>query len=452
MNRKALGPPGLYPVTECDYSMQENAAANMATAPTRSQINAAKLRQMYATDRVMQKMKLQRESLFHIAATACKTWAGSSSERISLLPHYRTLLNSQDVNFQILGASEIRQTILNSPMTTMPKDFSLWRDLLCHASGPRMACSALHNECVWSLSLLLNRDKDYSESINALETGKNGALAAAPLNTAAIIKLFIDILAEEDICTDAMITIGQLARESVALRDQCIQAGAVAGILQALQRNNTLTNYRAGVYAFSRLCTGKPRPKLEAIAPCFPVLVTLSSHSDAKIVQYVRDAFISSAAVVSAGNRAEIQEALDAGCIKALAQWLKTCDDNSVKKDVCMALNNAISVGSDEQVQNILRELREDILVPEFVRFLDTHDADISSKIVDSMGNILKVESSPLANCFVESGGVSKLLALSSNSENAQLRTKACRLLNTFFLPQQKEKEEDHPIMTDGLQ
>lgn len=375
----------------------------------------------------LQKPVCEMQSLAEIVSTVFQKPSNNHDSRLKLVPYFQVLLTSDDMKLQTVAASELRQSILDFPVT-QSIDVSFCRDFLHCALKSKSKCSAqpsVHNESVWALALLLNRERDFMDTIKVLKTSSTPACL---YNNSMIVHLFVDVLREDHICEDAMIALGQLARESVSMRDQCLNSGAVKAILQTLQSNPTVQRYRAAMFALSRFCIGRPRPKLEDLAPCFPLLTKLGYHDDSKIVNYVRDALVGPISVISAGHKAELQEALNAGCIQSLSHWLKHHNDPSLRKDVVLAFHNAIKTGSDEQVQAIVR----DDVMPVLVEFMDCGEPELACKVIEAVGNILKVAMRP-ADCFTASGGVAKLKMLMMESDHSQIRSKAARVVKCFF-------------------
>lgn len=204
--------------------------------------------------------------------------------------------------------------------------------------------------------------------------------------------------------------IGNLAGESPSIRDQCLRAGAMEGLIAAVGRCSDVSTLRNIVWSMSNLCRGSPAPPIASVSPAIPVLAgILNSTSDESSVadacwalSFIAQGYdeaidtilmtgiapllvsllkAATAPVILApllrifgsilsGNEAQTQHLVDIGIIPALGLML-TVKRKMFRREACWALSN-ITAGNSRQVQAVF-----DATPPVFPKIIELLHTDV---------------------------------------------------------------------------
>jgi len=209
--------------------------------------------------------------------------------------------------------------------------------------------------------------------------------------------------ADRDLQDQCVWGIGNIAGDSVQMRDAVLAGGAMRPLVALLQPHEPnedgneniiqsaiapLSMVRNGTWALSNLCRHKPPPNLEALVPALEVLPQLLTNSDQEVladacwaVSYLADGdndrieavvrsgvckrlvellshnseLISAPALRAVGNilsgeAHHTQALLQCGAVQPILQLLANSPKAKTKKEACWSMSN-ITAGTEEQIQ-----------------------------------------------------------------------------------------------------
>merc|ERR1719346_71557 len=140
---------------------------------------------------------------------------------------------------------------------------------------------------------------------------------------------------------------------------------------------------------------------------------------------------------ITAGNRTQIQEVINAGLMPPIVSALATADFE-IKKEAAWAISNATAGGSPQQIEHLI----ECGCIKPMCDLLVTSEQRMIGVALDAIENILKVgqqkqqenslPENPVVALVEQAEGLQRLEALQEDS-NKDVYQKAKRLLERYF-------------------
>merc|ERR1719270_2852666 len=140
---------------------------------------------------------------------------------------------------------------------------------------------------------------------------------------------------------------------------------------------------------------------------------------------------------ITAGNRSQIQEVINAGLMPPIVQLLANAEFE-IKKEAAWAISNATAGGSPQQIEHLI----ECGCIKPMCDLLVTSEQRMIGVALDAIENILKVghqsqkektlPENPVVALVEQAEGLQRLEALQEDP-NEDVYHKAVRLLETYF-------------------
>ena len=183
---------------------------------------------------------------------------------------------------------------------------------------------ALQKEATWALT-----------SITSGGSSETNALVEA-----GALPLLVNLLSSknEDIQDNVVVVLGNIAGDSVRLRDLVLESGVVLPLCNCVSNCHKVVILRHMTWALSNLCRGTPPPALAFVLPAIPIL-----------------------------------------------DLLLGCPDDEILSDACWALAH-ISEGTNERIDAVLNERS---IVPRLVELLDHVSPSVMTPSLRAIGNIV---------------------------------------------------------------
>ena len=131
--------------------------------------------------------------------------------------------------------------------------------------------SMLQHEAAWALNIFCEGESEYIQFVV-----KQGAVPC-----------FVRLLhstTNEDIKEQASLALGNIASDSIQLRDMVIKAGAVKVMAKKFNPDAGASLVRATMWAMSTFCQGKPAPSLDVVRVLVPLLAMNVNSQDIEAV------------------------------------------------------------------------------------------------------------------------------------------------------------------------
>jgi len=219
----------------------------------------------------------------------------------------------------------------------------------------------------------------------------------------------------EDIWSQAVWAIGNLAGDCMVLRDTLLKAGAIPLIINRCSKATKNETYRNIAWTFSNLARGKPHADWELAKMCLPALVKLVNVKDSETVSDACwavshltddstkentkiDAVVSTNILptiveilktgtaelrrpalrilghVASGNEQHTLAVINAGALPILRNTL-TDPKPSLRKEACWTLSN-ITTGGPEQIQTVI----EALLMQPLIHMVQSSSTDFETR------------------------------------------------------------------------
>ncbi len=225
----------------------------------------------------------------------------------------------------------------------------------------------------------------------------------------------------DDVREQAVWALGNIAGDSVKMRDEVLNHNALMPLLHLLDPTTTrISMLRNAIWMLSNLCCGKPHyPPFDLVKPALPTLASLIHSNDEEVlahacsalsylsngsndkIQAVIDAGVcprlvellmhQSAQVQTpalrtvgnmvAGDDQQTQHVIDCAVLPCLHQLLSN-DLKGIRKEACWALSN-ITSGSKEQLQSVI----DHNIIPALAHMLEAEDFDIRQECAWAISN-----------------------------------------------------------------
>ncbi|KAA3455599.1 importin subunit alpha-4-like [Gossypium australe] len=301
---------------------------------------------------------------------------------------------------------------------------------------------------------------------------------------------FVQLLCSSiaDVREQAVWALGNIAGDSPKSRDIVLNHGGLIPLLAQLNQHSKLSLLRNATWALLNFCRGKPPAPFHQVKPALQVLHRLIESSDEEILtdacwalSYISDAMSekiqavieagicprlvellhhpSEAVVVPAlrtvgnivtGDDSQTQAVIEANIISPLVHLLQHAE-LEIKKEAAWAIFNAISIGSHEQIQYLVKQ---GCMKP-LCDLLACSDPRIVTLCLEGLDNILKIGEADktlrnngrggniYTEMIEECDGLEKIENLQSH-ENNEIYNKAVHMLERYWLEEKEEEEEDH--------
>jgi len=332
-------------------------------------------------------------------------------------------------------SNETRQsTFVDQTVITAILDSNLIGEILGHANNDSHI--DLQREAIGCLGNLLNQSKNETNSRIGKALQDQGACEILARNLES---------AHKDIRTDTCRAVGYFAQELSSCREELFKfevASSVQRVLSEAKEASEEKLLRAAVFAMSRLCSGKPHPPLTVMNKCFPELVHLLNHQDAKVIQNARYAVNNILENIAKGNMEEIDKITSVSTIPGILDLLKVNDTDIVEK-AWRAIVHINAVGSD----NLISVLKEKNMARSLCELLFAEDINKNEKITKGLQlyhDILKAGPRSIDE-WNNTLLITKLEALAGTGPTDIIKASATQLLKRFV----PHKAVNLPIMAN---
>jgi importin subunit alpha-6/7 len=249
----------------------------------------------------------------------------------------------------------------------------------------------------------------------------------------------------DDLREQAVWALGNIATDSVKMRDEVLNHNVLLPLLHLLDPNTTrISMLRHAIRTLSKLCRGKPQPPFDLVKPALPTLALLIHSNDEEVltdacwalsylsdgsndkIQAVIDAGVcprlvellmhQSAEVQTpalrtvsnmvAGDDQQTQHVIDCAVLPCLHQLLSNAR-KGIRKEAYWALSN-ITSGSKLQLQAVI----DHNIIPSLVHMLETEDFDIRQECAWAISNATSVGDDVQIKFLVDAGCVPPLVNL----------------------------------------
>eukprot|EP01013_Petalomonas_cantuscygni_P014313 TRINITY_DN2932_c0_g1_i1.p1 TRINITY_DN2932_c0_g1~~TRINITY_DN2932_c0_g1_i1.p1 ORF type:complete len:559 (+),score=99.11 TRINITY_DN2932_c0_g1_i1:204-1679(+) len=275
-----------------------------------------------------------------------------------------------------------------------------------------------------------------------------------------------------DVSEQAAWALGNIAGDGHKFRDVILSEGAMAPLLDVVQRRPSLTLLRTCAWTISNLCRGKPPPMFAYIAPALPTLAMLLYHEDMDVVgdacwamsyisdgpneqiQAVIDAEVTPRVIellvhpgiqtpalriignFVTGDDRQTQQVINAGCLVPL-RTLLSHPRRTIRKEACWTISN-ITAGPTGQVQAAI----DANIFPPLLDLLRDGEFDVRKEAAWAVSNATSASHPPHVAYFVQIGVVPLYLEL-LNLNDARVVTVALEGIDNILRAGQEADEEE---------
>eukprot|EP01091_Cochliopodium_minus_P018303 TRINITY_DN7384_c0_g1_i1.p1 TRINITY_DN7384_c0_g1~~TRINITY_DN7384_c0_g1_i1.p1 ORF type:complete len:425 (+),score=125.98 TRINITY_DN7384_c0_g1_i1:38-1312(+) len=269
----------------------------------------------------------------------------------------------------------------------------------------------------------------------------------------------------DDVAEQAVWALGNLAGDSIILRDTLLNMGIVTKILPLLGRNsNKISILRNASWTVSNLARGKPVPKFHLLAPLLPDLTVLIQHGDDEVVSNI----LWTLSYMTDGSSEQIQAVINCGIVDKAMKYLGitnstiatpalriignivTGDDlqtqfvldlgvvdkimpifsspkTGVLKELCWMLSN-ITAGTHKQIQLLV----DHQIFPKVVHLLETSTNDVKTEAAWTISNASNGSKAQLRYLF-EIGTFPPLVNILKEGKNMKIISVVLECFKNFF-------------------
>jgi len=281
-------------------------------------------------DEVMLKRRHFTEELIEEATTS------SPIPTLEELPMILDAVRSDNVQRQLQGTRQIRKLL--SVERNPPID-----DVIATGVIPTLVqyltvnhLPDLQFEAAWALTNIASGTSKHT--LTVVESG------AVP----QFINMMSSFGSSEELKEQAIWAIGNIAGDSPALRDLCIDLNAIPSILGTLEGTTRISLLRNATWTLSNMCRGKPEPNLAKVQLCLPALAKLANYTDEEILTDACWAL----SYLSDGSNQKIQAVIDTGIVPRLVSLLGH-SSTTVITPALRTVGNIVT-GDDSQTQHVL--------------------------------------------------------------------------------------------------
>jgi hypothetical protein len=145
--------------------------------------------------------------------------------------------------------------------------------------------------------------------------------------------------------------IGNIAGDSIELRDVVLKSGALTSLLRNVSNPDSMSLLKNVVWAISNLCRGTPKPDFVLIRDCIPAMNYAIVHE--KSSDEARTDALWALSYLSDGEDFRIQAVVDSGQVVPHAMNALRCEKASLMAPALRILGNIVT-GNAEQTQAVL--------------------------------------------------------------------------------------------------